>query len=61
MFHIQGFSLKNLESGLSKFLLTSLTLVRELSNSYDYFFKLSGLPGLFGKVSLINFNSPNFI
>ena len=30
------------------------TLVTELSNSYDYCFRFSGFPDLFGKVPVIN-------
>ena len=37
------------------------TPVEELSNCYEYFLRLSGLPDLFGKLFLVTFDSPKLI
>ena len=49
------------QSTLRKPLPTISTLVEELSNSSDYFLRLSGFPDLFSKQFLSDLNSPNLI
>ena len=45
----------NLQNALSKSLLTMYTLVGEIYNCHDSFWRVSGFPDLFGKVFSVNF------